>query len=577
MGCVGYRSGEILKLGNIKEFDPRVKFKFNSRRKPTDFRRVTRRRIVRVSNGFHVEGFALPHADPADTMTLVDGVKKRMGRVLPSIDNDYLNASAGKNGRCPEKIHPLFRGRRLNCINDLKRLSKWYSKRYLKPIDSDYDFDFDVWLTKTNYDEKRKDELRLVHDEIIHLRTVLGTRKFRKFVVKLFMKDEAYVEYKHCRGIYARDDYAKVIFGPIIKAIETFVYDCPDKWGSTPFIKHVPVAERADYIEERLGRVGVKFVVSDYSAFECHFSKDKMTSTVFPMYNYMLQGHPEAQFIMKIMQKCVSGTNIIQNKFFNLTCEASRMSGEMDTSLANGWCNLMWMTYANFIWGSHEDNCCVVEGDDNTSSCSNPPPEQIYAAMGCCVKQEFYTNISDASFCGLLADNVGKQTIADVHKVLGNIGWTTQQYAGANKKTLRMLARAKAMSYMVQYPACPIITEYSRMILRLTSGYDLRRALSRRGFYSNLWERDKLIAAMNTVKLDKHEEIHMQTRLMFESLYGVTISQQLLVEERLRSLDSVENLRIDLTDLVDFTHDGLHYYETYCVKYESSSPYVNGF
>lgn len=569
---MGYRAHEGGPKFRVSEIDlDRVNIVL---KRTVDLTAKNYRSVVKVSLGPHVDGFSYPHVDPTDCWTMCHGMYKRMGRTLPTIDNTTINAICGKNRTDFSGVHDIFRHHairgRLNLLRDLKKTSQYYCERFLTPISPEYDLDFELWLSETNYDNKRKQELRDAHEHLTLIEQSLSPRKWKKFLVKLFIKDESYAEMKAARMIYARDDYAKVFFGPLIKAIEKHVYDCPDLHGSTPFIKHIPVSERAEYITNRLERAGMRYVVSDYSSFECHFSKSKMKSTTFPMYKYMFQGHAEGLSKIKIFLQMVSGTNHCSTKFFNATVAASRMSGEMDTSLANGWSNLMWMTYANMIWGTWEDNICVVEGDDNTSSCTDPPPAQLYTAMGCLVKQEFYDELCYASFCGLLFDVASRQVITDFFKFFGNVAWTTNQYACASDKTLRMLLRAKCMSYIVAYPACPVITSFCWNMLRLTAGYDLRKLLNKKGYFSNQWEKQKLRTAMDSFSSKfKPHTISPGTRLLFEEMYGITNAQQLYLERMFDSMTGIEPL--NLLTVIDFPRDGVDYWNRFTIRYNKNT------
>jgi hypothetical protein len=154
----------------------------------------------------------------------------------------------------------------------------------IKPLTYLHDMSFETWLSKTNYPEWRKQELRKYEVEITNLLQRNEHGKLIKFVIKLFMKDEFYVKYTDVRGIYARDEAAKITFGPWFKAIEEQIYSLPD------FIKHVPVRDRPKYIYERLNRPGGIYIATDYSKFESHFTKSLMLAVEFVLYEYILLG-----------------------------------------------------------------------------------------------------------------------------------------------------------------------------------------------------------------------------------------------------------------------------------------------
>ncbi len=80
------------------------------------------------------------------------------------------------------------------------------------------------------------------------------------------------------------------------------------------------------------------------------------------------------------------------------------MSGEMNTSLGNGFSNLMFMLYACEIQGIECDG--IVEGDDGAFALSLKPgqkfDESIFAEMGLTIKLEKHTDLMSMSFCGIL-------------------------------------------------------------------------------------------------------------------------------------------------------------------------------
>jgi hypothetical protein len=166
-----------------------------------------------TSLGCHVEGAALPHPDQNDPVTMLGGVFKRIA------------------GRLPEPNRELLEKLSLYC-------DKWLEK-HMVPLSDDDDLSFDTWIEKRPYPLWRKDQLRKKFEE---METYDFHEKYTK--VKCFMKDECYTEYKHARGIYARDDRFKVLFGPLCSAIEDRLYK------HESFIKHIPVADRPKYIKE---------------------------------------------------------------------------------------------------------------------------------------------------------------------------------------------------------------------------------------------------------------------------------------------------------------------------------------
>ena len=290
MCAFGYRYDEIKALKNLQVAeDLKVSVLFD---------RSVERPCVATSLGAHLIGSLLPHADPSDAYTLAQGVKGRMGKVMPI---------------CPN---------RTEFLEGLKSYTeRWIKRRGLKPLNYNFNGDFEEWLSNTHYPSWRKDELRKYKDKITDLLERNAHGELIHFTVKLFMKDEHYVKFAQARGIYARDEAAKIIFGPWFKGIESELYSQPE------FIKHVPVRDRANYIYNRLLSEGAKYIATDYSSFEAHFTADVMKHCEFLLYEHMLQyanGGPE---VLALMKEVLMGENRIVNKFLKAKCVARRMSG----------------------------------------------------------------------------------------------------------------------------------------------------------------------------------------------------------------------------------------------------------
>ena len=403
-------------------------------------------------------------------------------------------------------------------------------RRKLQPLTFDFDSDMETWLEKTHYPQWRKDQLRKYKDKVNDLLERNEHGQLCHFMIKLFMKDEHYVDYKHARGIYARDDAAKIVFGPWFKGIENVLYAEPE------FIKHVPVRDRPSYIYNKLFVEGSKYVATDYSSFEAHFTAEVMDACEFVLYEYMLQNANGGPDVLKLMREVLTGENIIVNKFVRARCTAKRMSGEMNTSLGNGFSNLMFMGYVCELLGLGEPNG-VVEGDDGLFQfLGRAPTTEDFTSLGFLIKLDVYDQISRASFCGNLFDEESLQILTEPCDVICSFGWTTARYRHSNSKKKKTLLRAKALSYAHQYPGCPIIGKLAQYGLRVTRGRSNSDMLNyvERSRDINMWYREQLTAAISFRSTDEslYVEPTLGTRIMFEELYKIPVSLQIKFEDR---------------------------------------------
>jgi hypothetical protein len=505
----GYRHDEV-KLITMPELKATAKFKRYF--EPQD---PMRRPPVLVSLGCHVDGVALPHPDPNDPRTMEAGVRYRFARACPARNKTKL-------------------------IKFRLFVRNWLEKN-MTPLECTSDISFKTWLANTNYPEWRKEELRRVHDKVVNINDP------KYFKVKSFMKDECYPDYKHARGINARSDAFKCFMGPFFKLIEDQLYANPN------FIKHVPVRDRAEYIYNRLYAVGGVYLATDFSSFESSFEKEFMEACEFELYEYMTQHLQHEETFRLFLKRVLAGVNKCQYKWFLVLLLATRMSGEMCTSLGNGFSNLMLMSFVCAEAGSAEI-ISVTEGDDGLSRVDGPPPtEKDFSDLGFTIKLEVHEKISTASFCGIVFDEDDKNNITDPRKVLASFGWTSARYAKSRTSKLGKLLRCKALSLAYQYPGCPIIQCLATYGLRVTRKFTLGNVLEDR---SLPWWNRQLLAEV----LAYHDErgidprpVGSNSRLLVEKLYNITVEAQYAIENYLNGLNEICPLQIPfIHDLVPF-------------------------
>jgi hypothetical protein len=466
--------------------------------KITDWETPPRTRpVVAASLGPIFKGASMPHPDPSDRDTLKAGVLKRFCMEPPK--------------PCPK------------LLEELSTFVNQWLKENLTPLSADSDTSVETWLTKTTYPAWRKEQLIRKNHNI--------TDPFdpKLFDVKSFMKDEVYPEYKHARAINSRTDEFKTLVGPIFKLIEKELF--AKEW----FIKKIPVKDRPAYIEARLGH-GSQFFASDYTAYESHFTRIIMEAIEFQLYDYMTQYLPDKEAFDYYLREVIGGTNKCIFKFFSVEVEATRMSGEMNTSLGNGFSNLMVMLFLCSKKGM-KNVVGVVEGDDGLFTGEGEMPTTAdFRELGFTIKCEIFERLSDASFCGMVYDPTDKVIVTNPLEELVTFGWTTGQYAGASHRRKMELLRCKAISMAYQYGGCPILTSLARYGLRITQKYNARL-----GSNTNEYEREQFLEAkLHTKGIIR--DVPRNTRLLVERLYGITVEDQIKMENYLDSLTTVQPL-----------------------------------
>ncbi len=376
----------------------------------------------------------------------------------------------------------------------------------------------------------------------------------KKFVdVSSFIKDEVYPCYKYPRPINSRSDHFKVRTGPIFKLIEEKLF------ALKYFIKHTPADERSKEIRDKLYQEMANIVGTDYTSFEALFVKEIMEACEMQLYEYMTQNLPDKDWY-KLVHDVLVGNNVCHFDGFDMRVEATRMSGEMCTSLGNSFTNLM-----VFLFITKELGCRKVkgrvEGDDGIFSFFGPIPTPAdFASLGLIIKMEVYDKITEGSFCGIIADEDELINIRDPIDVLINFGWTTRQYAKAHHKKKMELLRAKSLSLLYQYAGCPILDALARYGLRMTEGYHFKLSCT-----MSTYEKEKFIRMHNKFKDElPYRVTGMKTRMLMEKKFGVTVTEQLLLEDYLNNLDELKPL--DHPVILTYCHkDAVDYVDRFTV------------
>jgi hypothetical protein len=480
------------------------------------------RPVQMVSLGCHGDRAVMPHPDHTDPESILLGHNRRVCFEPPKKNNPRM-----------KKFEQI--------------VEKWI-KTNLTPLSSDSDISMETWLGHTHYPEWRKQELRdtwKLFDSIVEK---------RHFVVNSFTKDETYPEYKNLRGIQARTDMFKCAVGPYFKLIEKEVFKNP--W----FIKYVPVPERPKFIYER--RYGNSdYYATDHTSFEGHFSQEFMESCEFLLYDYMTQhmkGHEEFQWYV---HNVLGSDNHVVSKYFSYHIRATRMTGEMCTSLGNGFSNLMMILFAASESGS--ETLGVVEGDDSLFrlNVGTKLDTQVFTDLGFVIKLEKCEELHTASFCGNVFQPGDYFIVTDPVEALISFGWTRAVYAKSKTSKLKRLLRSKALSLLYEYRGCPILKHLALYGLRMTENF---RSLAPK---TNEYERELFQMQLEDIKENGLPivEIPIGTRLLVEQLYGISVEVQFKYEDYLDSLSQIQPLSLELLDLKLNKHQ-VHYSMFYVQK-----------
>jgi len=433
--------------------------------------RKQRRRMFRRLNHCAVPGFAPLCMDSNDPDTIGCAFKKRLLRDLPPAREGFLE--------------------------EFRTFVKNFLSRHVPKVQP---VSFEEWLQGTSYNEARKTELREAYES---LRGGCPDSRQRSHI-DTFVKTEFYTSWKHARMINSRCDAFKVWSGPRFKAIEEAVYSLPY------FIKHTPVPKRPAAILA-LKFAGRRYYQTDFTAFESHFTPELLDACECELYRWCLSYDTEAE----ILCSTIKGTNRMRTRTgCNATVQGRRMSGDMCTSLGNGFTNLMLAMFVAAQKGGEIDG--FVEGDDGLFATNVELTTEDYKGCGFTIKIDEVTDPCRASFCGMVFADSG-EIIKDPYKFMQGFGWTSS-FINAGEGIMDQLLRAKALSSVYETPQCPIIGAFSRYALSKTNHVTPRWCED--GFHSV--PRDAVdIPAFRPAP---------DTRVLFEDEYGIPVATQLFVE-----------------------------------------------
>lgn len=297
-----------------------------------------------------------------------------------------------------------------------------------------------------------------------------------------FIKLECYQLIKYARWINARCLAFKAYLGAYIRSIENVVYDFvldDDVFSGKPFAKHIPRSSgihppvAGGFTDENLtagisnldDHVYYCKIASDWTSMEKHWKKERMLAIEWPLYRqqWWYLSDEEIRFIRRVL----TGTNMIVGPDGEVyAVDATRMSGEMNTSLANGWCNFVVIYHIIKSKGGRFHG--FVEGDDGIFASSVPVTDADYQSLGFDVKVETHESCSTASFCGVIAAP-DRTLLKDPQRVLNKFGWTGS-FIHAGEDTMYQLLRAQALSLKYEACDCPILGALSDYVIRETQG-----------------------------------------------------------------------------------------------------------
>lgn len=450
-------------------------------------------------------------------------------------------------------------------MESLYEYTRKFCETNLVPLLPDVDISNATWLKNNkSYTEQRKLHMAKIFQNTDH---DYLSRKAKHTKVKHFTKEESYPEYKAPRGIFPRSEAALNRYGPVIACISESVWKLPQ------FIKKIPVGDRSNYIKEYFSDIEGVSQIGDFVSYEASFVK-KLMNVAFILYKYMTQNHPEAYARVLEFESVVTGVNTIEGANFVVSILCGRMSGEVDTSVANGFTTLMVIGHVHerFLHTFRS----LVEGDDNNTKSKLRMTPEMFLPYGLNIKIFAAPNEFEGGFCGMQFDPEANTNIIDPVKVILKSCWSKRQYNDAVLSTRQALTKSVALCRLHEAPGCPIVQEFAAYLLRMT--YRNRANFQHLDYYE--LEQKGLLNVIDSVKEKKehlikkflpfsmqlamtpYKPVQWSTRLMMHRLYKITPDEQIRIEKFFR--DKTDDAPFFIEEIYRNCHaDQIDYYNRF--------------
>jgi len=227
------------------------------------------------------------------------------------------------------------------------------------------------------------------------------------------------------------------------------------------------------------------------------------------------------------------------------------MSGEMCTSLGNGFTNLVLMAFVCAERGYAWDG--VVEGDDGLFRVSGELDARDFASLGFRIKLVRHDHVNSAGFCKFIYDVDDLENVADPRELLAKFGWTHSPLKGGGVEIMHSLLRGKAYSLKAELGGAPIAGALVRFVDRTVgNGRILYDSTDGKMDY---WMSQKTHSRVGL------RPVSSGSRKLVEEVYGVAVATQLRIERYIDSLDHLQPLAGPVLEIM--APEWRHYWDRY--------------
>jgi hypothetical protein len=425
-----------------------------------------------------------------------------------------------------------------------KWLQQQYNNKLLQPLPFLEDKRKQLteqWLDDNkNYTLPRKRQLLTTYDKMFQHHNERKKLTEKDYVCKSFIKDEFYEEPKCSRFINSRTDRFKIRVAPFVSKVEEQMYRI--KY----FVKNIDV-RKLPHSLIKLRKY--KYILeTDYTSFESSFDPRYTDQVECQLWRFMFKNNPT---VLDDVMRCYYNTRTkdglqsirpriekLVNKKYHARCTGARMSGEMWTSLANGFSNLM-----NMLFLAEEHDLKVdgfVEGDDGLFGMDEIKitPED-FESLGFKIKMKYNETLHNTNFCGNYFDETELNSLIPPEQITRFFWTSSQRYFKSSKTIKDELMRCKAMSMFIQGKHTPIAAVLAYKTIQLLGPGKQR------------YERENIYWTKHIDDLAKDEKFELipitwKSRVLYQELYNITVQEQLMAEQLLMKATSLDQLYLPM-------------------------------
>jgi len=461
-------------------------------------------------------------ASPTDKLSLIGAFRKRLGPMMPTPDVDFDDFGKFVNEVLQWGVDPL-------------------------PFMPDQRAVLEKWLTHNHsYSEVRKGQVRAAHVTVSE-RTGKKLRK-NDFKMLSHIKCEPYPEMKFPRYINSRPDNYKGTVGGFIHLAEEVIFH------KSKLARFFVKGKRIDEMPELMKDIAAMahHLGTDYKSFESGFNPRYTDMCECMLWRHVFKNNPiildfvmECYFEIKYLQLAKDGpfrrcyvprTEVLHNKLYVIRVIGTRMSGDMWTSLANGFSNLMNSLYIAKQHGLDWKNMkLLVEGDDGIMGLTDPIfTKHDYEQFGFKIDMVYTQDFTKQLFCGNLFDPVEGRTIISTEQIMRTFWTVASMYFRSGDVKKNCLLRSKAMSLFCLGKYTPIA---SALALKLLDVIGIGGEIVEPG---NAWWETQIrdVYANETFK---PVEISYRSRMLFASKFNVPINEQIQLESQISKCQKLED------------------------------------